>query len=229
MNFPLLIPGRFVKRDNRFLATVHVEGEDCLAHVPNSGRLEDLFTLDRTVWLEPAQSGARKTDYDIKLVEYGDVLVSVDARLPNPLFEQALRAGRLPGWDYLTIESEIPLSDSRLDFRITGSQGVCWVETKSVTMVEENVALFPDAPTLRGQKHLRALVTALQAGHQAAVVFVVQRPDADTFSPHKHADPTFTSALRWAEDEGVQIRVYVCQVSRKKISIEAEIPVEFME
>ncbi len=227
MDFPELIPAQFVRRDNRFRATVSVEGRQAWAHVPNSGRLSELFIPGRRVWLSEASNPNRKTPYDLKLVEYASVLVSVDARLPNPLFEEYLLAGASDAFgDIRSLKREVRLNESRLDFRLEGPEGVCWVETKSVTLVEKGVARFPDAPTARGRRHLLTLAEATQKGVRAAVVFVVQRPDAQVFSPHEAADPEFADILREIYKQGVQVRAYICQVSFVKILITGEIPCE---
>jgi len=225
MKFPQLIPGRFLNRDNRFRATVEVAGQEAWAHVPNSGRLHELFTPNRPIWLAPAASAKRKTAYDLKLVEYASVLVSVDARSPNPLFAEALAAGRIAGFPYPDVRPEVQYGDSRFDFRLSGPQGTCWVESKSVTLVEDGLAQFPDAPTIRGRKHLRGLRAARLAGDQAAVIFVIQRPDARRFAPYQETDPEFTDALIQAAAAGVAVRAFTCQVSHTEITIAAEIPV----
>lgn len=224
MRFPILVPGHFVCRDNRFRATVTVDRVDTWAHVPNSGRLGELFTPGRPIWLAPAMDPNRKTDYDLKLVEYAGVLVSVDARLPNPLFEEALTEGLLADFDFPTVEREVTRRDSRLDFRLSGPAGVCWVETKSVTLVEDGMALFPDAPTRRGHKHLLELIDAVKSGDRAAVVFVVQRPDARCFAPHRAADPAFADVLHQAAEAGVEVRACICRVTWDEIAIVGEIP-----
>lgn len=224
MRQPPLVQARFVRRDNRFRATVEVGGQETWAHVPNSGRLAELFTAGRAVWLAPVSAPHRKTGYDLKLVEMSGVLVSADARLPNPLFAEALASGGLPGWDAPSIEREVSYGHSRLDFRLSGPAGVCWVETKSVTLVQDGVALFPDAPTARGRRHLQTLMEAVQAGDRAAVVFVVQRPDARRFSPHREADPDFATALQQAACAGVAVRAYICHVDRHEIALAHEIP-----
>jgi sugar fermentation stimulation protein A len=225
MKFPALIPGRFVNRDNRFRATVKVDGLEQWAHVPNSGRLTELFTPGRPVWLSRVDGGHRKTRFDLKLVEYDFVLVSVDARLPNPLFAEALADGKLPDFSYPVVEREMTLDESRLDFRLSGPAGVCWVETKSVTLVEQGVARFPDAPTGRGSKHLQTLIKARRSGADAAVVFVVQRPDARQFKPHQQADPIFAKNLRQAAEANVRVLAYNCHVSMNSISLQGRIPV----
>jgi sugar fermentation stimulation protein A len=169
----------------------------------------------------------RKTPYDVKLVRYAGVWVSVDARLPNPLFAEAFSAGLLPGFEgYTRLQAEVALEDSRIDFLLTGPAGRCWVEAKSVTLVEDGIARFPDAPTERGRRHLRAMVRAVEQGDQAAAVFVVQRPDAHTFEAHAQADPDFDQALRQAMSAGVEALACRCHVSEAEISLATFIPVK---
>ncbi len=220
-----LIPGDFIRRDNRFRATVRVDGREVWAHVPNSGRLHDLFIPGRPVWLHPAANPARKTPYDLKLVQMPEALVSIDARLPNPLFAEAVAAGRLPEFSCHEIRPEVRYGDSRLDFRLLGPEGVCWVETKSVTLVTDGVACFPDAPTARGSRHLRELMDIVQNGERAAVVFIVQRQDAQSFAPAASVDPLFAQTLARAAASGVEIRAYVCRVDMTEILLDRAIPV----
>ncbi len=242
MNLPPLIAGRFLKRDNRFRVTVQlaneplvdepvankpVANEPVAAHLPNSGRLTELLTPGRRCWLAQFDAPHRKTDFDLKLVEYDGVLVSVDARLPNPLFAEALAVGRLtPFRGFRQIEREVPFGKSRLDFRLNGPSGVCWVEVKSVTLVEQGTSRFPDAPTARGARHLEELIAIVEAGERAAVAFVVQRPDARRFTPHHRADPTFSATLREAADQGVAVHAWTCTVQRREIAIARPIPVD---
>ena len=225
MKLPELIRGHFLKRDNRFRATVLVAGREAWAHVPNSGRLTDLFTPSRPVWLAPAASSLRKTAFDLKLVELGSRLVSVDARLPNPLFAEAIGAAVLPDLDYPRAEREVTWGHSRLDFRLSGPAGVCWVETKSVTLVENGVALFPDVPTGRGRRHLQALIELRRLGHRAVVAFIIQRPDAQGLAPHEQTDPQFAATLRQAVEAGVEARAFTCRVTLESIAIAGEAPV----
>jgi len=227
VKLPLLIAGRFVRRDNRFRVTVESEGQPVAVHLPNSGRLTELLIPGRPCWLVPCSGPRRKTRFDLKLVEYADVLVSVDARLPNHLFAEALKAGRLaPFQDYVHFEREVRLGDSRLDFRLSMPDGVCWVEIKSVTLVEEGAACFPDAPTARGARHVQELTTAVGRGEQAAIVFIVQRPDARCFVPHDSADPAFGAVLREAASAGVGVYAWTCEVNRRAIEIAKQIPVD---
>ena len=233
MQFPPLVEGRFIKRLNRFAALVDVDRREYLAHVPNSGRLGELLVPGYRVLLAPAptpthmeRKTARKTAYDLALVDTGGALASADARLPNRLVAESLAAGRLPQFaGYPDIRPESTFGDSRLDFRLSGPAGVCYVETKSVTLVEDGVALFPDAPTLRGVKHLHSLMAALDAGCAAAVIFVIQRADADAFTPHDAADPLLGQTLRQAVTAGVSAYAYRCRLDEKSIALADAIPV----
>ena len=223
-----LTAGRFVRRDNRFRVTVEVEGQKTWAHLPNSGRLAELLTPGREVRLLSKPGPHRKTPYDLKLVRYAGVWVSVDARLPNPLFAEAFHHGTLTEFEgHTEIRPEVTLDDSRIDFRLTGPAGLCWVETKSVTLVEGGIARFPDAPTGRGRRHVQALVHAVERGDRAAVVFVVQRPDARAFEPHAGADPHFARTLHRAAAAGVTVLAYRCRVSEDEITLDAPIPVRW--
>jgi sugar fermentation stimulation protein A len=216
-----------VRRDNRFRVTVEVDGEPVAAHLPNSGRLTELLTSRRRCWLEPISGPHRKTDFDLKLVEYAGGLVSVDARLPNPLLAEALEEGRLDAFqDYSSLQREVRLGESRVDFRLRTPRGLTWIEAKSVTLVEQGLALFPDAPTARGARHARELTKAVRDGDGAAIIFVIQRSDAGRFAPHDAADPTFGEALRAAVARDVDVYASTCQVSRDAITIAGQVPVD---
>ena len=212
-------------RDNRFRARALLEDREVAVHVPNSGRLRELLVPERPVWLAPAGAVGRKTAYDLALVELDSGLVSVDARLPNALFHEALLQGCW-GWEgYSAIRREVQCGASRLDFCLTGPAGRCWVEVKSVTLVREGVALFPDAPTTRGVRHVRELTRAVADGDAAAVVFIVQRADAVRFRPYAEHDPDLAAALVAAQAAGVQVRAFGCQVSTTGMRLDRELPV----
>jgi sugar fermentation stimulation protein A len=193
--------------------------------LPNSGRLGELLTPGRELRLAPISSSHRKTSYDLKLVRYAGVWISVDARLPNPLFAEAFGDGRLAEFSMSTdLRREVRLGDSRIDFLLNGPAGQCWVETKSVTLVEDGSALFPDAPTERGRRHLGEMANAVRQGDQAAIVFIIQRPDARALRPHYRADPDFARALQRAVKAGVRALAYRCLVSEQEIVLEESIP-----
>ncbi len=224
-----LIPATFVKRDNRFRVTVQVKGDLVWAHLPNSGRLRELLIPGRRVLLAAAQAPGRRTPYDLLMVDLDGTLVSIDARKPGPLLHEALQAGWLKEFaGYAQIRREVIYGQSRLDLALEGGSegGRYFIEAKSVTLVEKGVALFPDAPTQRGRRHLGELVRATGEGHQAAVVFVVQRDDAVSFSPHEKADPAFGQALREAAQAGVEVYAYKCRVSEREVTLNTLLPVE---
>ncbi len=227
MRFPPLVEGRFIKRLNRFAALVDVERREYLAHVPNSGRMGELLVPGFRVLLVPAPQGtSRKTSFDLALVDTGDALSSADARLPNKLVAEALARRWMPQFGgYPVVRGEQVFGESRLDFLLERPEGKCYVETKSVTLVEDGVGLFPDAPTVRGVKHLRSLMAARDAGHEAAVVFVIQRADADAFAPHDVADPLLGATLREAVAAGVDAWAYRCRVSEQCIILADQVPV----
>ena len=215
-------------RSNRFVAIMRMgDGREVTAHVANSGRLEELLTPDNPMLMAKAPDGTgRKTEYDLVLVETDGVLVSADARLPNTLVREAIGDGRIPellGYEH--VASEVTFDDSRLDIVLSGSPGLCYVEVKSVTLVENGAGLFPDAPTERGRKHVTALLKAAGQGHRAAAVFVIQRPDVEAFSPNWEADPRFCETLQESAERGGEVYAYRCSVSRTSIEISDPVPV----
>jgi sugar fermentation stimulation protein A len=178
------------------------------------------------VWLAPAAASHRKTAYDLRLVDLEGTLVSVDARLPGPLLAEALEAGEIPGFRPLSVQHEVSFGSSRLDLRLQTPEGAHWVEAKSVTLVCSGTALFPDAPTARGRRHLEELIRAVSGGEGGSVFFVVQRPDARRFAPHPEADPSFADPLRSARHAGVAVRAFTCRVSLREVRLGSEITVD---
>lgn len=221
------VEGRFMARNNRFRVTVEVAGQRVAAHLPNSGRLRELLVPGRRVLLAEQDRPGRRTRYDLGLVEVEDHWVSVDARLPNDLVEEALRDGRLaPFAGYSTVHREAAWGRSRFDFRLEGTgQPPCLIEVKSVTLVVEGLGCFPDAVTLRGRRHLIELAEAVTEGYRAAVVFVVQRDDALGLRPHDESDPDFGSELRQRLRQGVEVYAYRCRVDPQRIEIDQPLPV----
>ena len=236
MRLGALIPGQFVRRLNRFAALVEVGGRRALAHVANSGRLGELLVPGHAVYLRCPPAEGRRCPYDLALVQYRGRLVSVDARLPNLLVAEALAAGRIaPLCGYPLTRAEVRQGSHRLDFVLERPGARCLVEAKSCTLVEGGVALFPDAPTERGRRHVELLTRAVQHAPRprgrtdAAVVFVVQRADAVAFRPHAEADPALALALARAARAGVRILAYRCRVTRRMIAITDPLRVEIGE
>jgi sugar fermentation stimulation protein A len=223
---PGLVEGRFIVRLNRFAARMEVAGREVMVHLANSGRLGELLVPGYRMLLRPVEGSHRKCPFDLALVDLGSTLCSADARLPNNLLAEAIESGRMaefPG--YSRIKREVTYGESRLDLLLENAGLPCLVETKSVTLVEDGRALFPDAPTLRGVKHLNSLIRATSEGYRAAVVFVVQRDDATEFAPHDRADPMLGETLRRAVNSGVEAFAYCCRVSEREIQLANRIPI----
>jgi sugar fermentation stimulation protein A len=205
---------------------VALDGRLVEAHVPNPGRMEELFTPRRSVWLAERREPGRRTGYDLLLVRTRRGYVSLDSRLPPRLLEEALCAGYAPGFGPITgIEREVTRGASRFDLLLHEGEGTTLVEVKSCTLVVRGSALFPDAPTVRGARHARHLAAIAREGGSTAIVFVIQRADAARFSPNDRTDPDFGQALREAAATGVALRAYACEVSRRMIAIAREVPV----
>jgi sugar fermentation stimulation protein A len=222
-----LVEGRFVARDNRFRVTVEVDGREMWAHLPNSGRLGELLVAGRRVILVRKATTGRKTGFDLSLIEHEDRWISVDARLPNDLVEEALLAGRLdPLAGYPALRREVIHGRSRFDFVLEAPERPpCLVEAKSITLVVDGLGCFPDAVTLRGRRHVNELAMAVAAGYRAAVIFVVQRDDALGVRPHEESDPEFSRALREAAEQGVEVYAYGCRVEPERVDITGPLPV----
>lgn len=233
-----LIPARFMVRENRFLARVDVEGKVKLAHLPNTGRLKEILTEGRRLYLDRADNPKRKTKYTALLADMDGVLVSIDSNVVNRMVHEHLADKKFPPFSgYDKIKKEWKYENSRFDLIL--SQGKSSkesssdktpdlvVEVKGVTLMRDSVALFPDAETLRGRKHLMELIKLKGMGYRyrAAVVFVAQREDATSFSPNAENDPRFTEALSEAKGGGVEIYAFASVVTLKGIEILREIPV----
>ena len=231
----------FLRRLNRFAVEVERDGRVLRAHLANSGRLTELLERGRHTILVAGNAPGRKTRYDLALVRFQGIWVSVDARKPGPLLAEAIAEGRLPefaGYRLLRGEPPVPkpapdqsrneskteVHGGRFDLLLEGPRGPCYVETKCVTLVEERRALFPDARTQRGAKHMRALASLAEQGTEAAVVFVVQRPDAEEFAPNWKSDPTFGWELVAARRAGVRILACRARVTPYEVAILDTIP-----
>lgn len=225
-----LVAARFVRRLNRFAVLVRLpDGKVVEAHLPNSGRLQEVLRPDNEVWLVPRSGRGRRTAYDVSLGRDGETMVCVDARLPPQLLLEGIYAGKVRVFGkVLGVQPEIAYGNHRLDLclQVAHEPPSHWlVETKSVTLVVNGIALFPDAPTVRGQEHLQLLTTLRREGIPTAVVFVVQRPDAKCFRPHESADPIFARYLREAAQAGVLVRAYTCSVTLREIRVIRPIPI----
>lgn len=202
----------FLCRVNRFIAKCLVDGAETTVHVKNTGRLRELLVPDAACWLEKSGNPARKTLYDLVAVEKDGRIINIDSQAPNLIAQEWVRSG---GWgDVTDVRSEVTWGDSRFDLSCMQGDTQCLIEVKGVTLFnEEGVAVFPDAPTSRGAKHLRGLIEAQRAGMKSGLIFVIMKEDAAGLMPNAVTDPIFAAALREAHSAGVRIVAACCHVT----------------
>ena len=228
MNYKNILPGIFLSRPNRFIAHVQIGGEICVCHLKNTGRCRELLVPGAKVYVEESENPARKTKYDLIAVEkrnppLGDLLINMDSQAPNKAAQEFLPK-LLPGLTLL--RPETVWGNSRFDFYAKTNTGEKWfLEVKGVTLEENGVARFPDAPTERGAKHLLELCRCVQEGYHAAVLFVIQMKGISRFEPNTATDPKFAKALRAAADHGVKIFAYDCLVTPDSMTVDALVPI----
>lgn len=222
MTYQTVLPGVFLSRPNRFIAHVEIAGEVCVCHVKNTGRCRELLTPGAKVYVEESGNPARKTKYDLIAVEKGKLLINMDSQSPNKAAGEFLPK-LLP--DLTLLRPETVHGDSRFDFYAETGAGEKWfIEVKGVTLEENGVARFPDAPTQRGAKHLHGLCRCVEEGYRAAALFVIQMKGATRFEPNEATDPAFAAALRQASERGVKLLAYDCLVAPDSMVIDQ--PVE---
>ncbi len=223
MEYANISPARFLSRPNRFIARVELEGREETVHVKNTGRCRELLVPGARVWLERSDNPARRTAYDLVAVEKGTRLINMDAQAPNKVFGEWARRGGIPGLTLL--RPETVWGSSRFDFYWESTLERGFVEVKGVTLEVDGAAYFPDAPTLRGVKHLRELIAARQQGYRTAVCFVIQMKDIAFFSPNDVTHPEFGQALREAAAAGVEVWARDCIVTPDSLVLDAPVPV----
>jgi len=222
-----MVTGTFQERPNRFLALVRVNGTTVPCFLPNPGRLHELLVPDVKVILTEAPKGNRKTPYDLIGVWANDHKISVDSRVPNQLLLEALRNRELEEFSmYRVVKPEWSFDHTRFDFLLTDREEKCLLEVKSCTLVEGGRALFPDAPTERGRRHILDLIEARKEGYRACVLFLVQRTDAQRFSPNDATDPKFGRTLRRAATEGVEVYAYFSEFIEDEIMLRGRVEVD---
>ncbi len=227
MNYRNIIKAQFIERPNRFIAKCDLDGKIIIAHVRNTGRCRELLVPGVTVYLEKMDNGKRKTEFSLICVEKGDRLINIDSTAPNKVFKEALENGtlELPDLDSLTlIKAEKQYLESRFDFYLETGTKKAFVEVKGVTLEESNTALFPDAPTERGIKHMKELVKAVSEGYEAYMVFIVQMKGVSSFSPNIKTHPEFGYELRKAYEAGVHVLCYDCFIGEASISLGDYVP-----
>ena len=225
MRYGTVVKGHFLRRPNRFIAHVETEDGVQVCHVKNTGRCQELLLPGAVVYLERATNPNRKTLYDLIAVEKGDLLINMDAQAPNRVFAEWTAQGHFLS-DLRAIHPEYRYGDSRLDFALETGTGLHLVEVKGVTLEEGGVVRFPDAPTVRGVKHIHELQKAVQVGIPSVLFFVIQMQGVAYFTPNDDTHPAFGQALREATAAGVQVLAYDCTVAPNSLEIHAPVPVK---
>lgn len=209
MKYKKVVQGEFIARPNRFIAHVNIDGEMQVCHVKNTGRCKELLVPGASVFLEESDNPARKTKYDLIAVYKGDKLINMDSQAPNKVFYEWAEDYFKP--DY--IKPEFTYKKSRFDCYMEVGTKKIFVEVKGVTLENDGVASFPDAPTERGIKHLLELSDAVQNGYTCYVFFIVQMHGVLHFEPNYERHKEFAEALKFAKDSGVNVRCLDCNVT----------------
>jgi len=216
----------FLRRLKRFSALVELEGKEEIAYLPNTGRIWELLTPGQQVFVVKKHGLQRKTIWDLYLFPSGKILVWADPRATNSLVFEALKEGSFPQFrGFHSIYREVTFKGSRFDFLLVGDDQKYLLEAKSVTLVQDGRALFPDAPTRRGTRQLEGLMEARKEGYGAGIVFIIQREDACVFSPNEGIDPQLSDALYRASEVGIKTYAYSSQVRVDEISLGEELGV----
>lgn len=226
--WPELIPGRLIRRYKRFLADVELHGgKTVTAHCANSGKMTECCRAGRPVWLSFHDNPKRKLKYTWELIEMPGSPVGVNTQVPNPLVAESVKAGCIPELSgYSDVRREVKAGTrSRLDILLRGAKRAdCYVEVKNCTLVQKGMAAFPDAVSLRGQKHLTEMEKLIAAGHRCVMFYLIQRMDAEYFRPADFIDPEYGKKLRQAHKKGVEILVYDVAIDHKSVCLRRKIP-----
>ena len=223
MHYANMVPGTFLARPNRFIAHVEIDGQTQVVHVKNTGRCRELLPVGAQVWCQKSDNPSRKTKYDLITVRKGSRLINMDSQAPNLAAKEWLAAGGLGEIEQLRAETRH--GDSRFDFSFRKNGKTCFLEVKGVTLENDGICAFPDAPTERGAKHLRGLTEAAKNGYGAYVLFVIQMTDVQHLHPNDATDPEFGKALREAAANGVEVLAVDCDVTVEEMKLRDFVPV----
>jgi sugar fermentation stimulation protein A len=218
MEYKNIKQAKFLSRPNRFIANIEIGGKTEICHIKNTGRCKELLTPDAVVFVQESDNNNRKTKYDLISVYKGKRLINIDSQVPNKVFYEWMLDNNLFG-EITLIKPECKYKNSRFDFYIETAAKKIFVEVKGVTLEENGIAMFPDAPTERGIKHITELCQCIREGYEAYIVFVIQMKDVLYFTPNIKTHKAFGDALISAEKQGVKIMALDCEV--KKTSIKA--------
>lgn len=221
ITYPNMVPGTFRARPNRFIAYVEIEGQEEICHVKNTGRCKELLIPGVKVWCQHHDDPSRKTAWSLIAVQKGERLINMDSQIPNKLAYDYVNQGGL-GFLPTLVKAEKTYGASRFDLYYEAGERRGFVEVKGVTLEQDGIARFPDAPTERGRKHLLELQKAVSEGYEAWVLFVIQMSDIRHFEPNVATDPDFAEALRRVAQNGVHIKAVECAVTPDSLVITKE-------
>ena len=217
MHYQTMVPGIFLARPNRFIAHIEIDGKLEICHVKNTGRCRELLPPGAKVWCQAFDKANRKTKFDLITVEKGPRLINMDSQAPNAAAREWLLSGGLG--EITDCKVEFTHGDSRFDFSFLKDGKRCFLEVKGVTLEQDGVCAFPDAPTQRGVKHLQGLTKLANEGYGAYVLFVIQMEGVEYLHPNDLTDPAFGAALRQAADAGVTVLAVDCKVTTDSMVI----------
>lgn len=218
MRYTNIHKGTFISRPNRFIANVMIDGREEVCHVKNTGRCRELLVEGCTVWLEHSDSELRKTAFDLVAVEKGHRFINMDSQAPNKAVVEWLREKK-PFGEGFCVYPERKYGNSRFDFYMESQDRKIFMEVKGCTLEKDGVVLFPDAPTLRGVKHIRELSRCLDEGYEAYIMILVQMSDVKYFTPNYDTHHEFGEALEKAAQKGVKILCYDCDVTPDSMTV----------
>ena len=226
MKYSNIICGEFISRPNRFCAIVNIDGVQTVCHVKNTGRCKEILVPGCKVYLEESSNTSRKTKYDVVALEKGKRIINIDSFAPNLAIGEWLTGGGLFKNPVL-VKSECSYKSSRFDFFVKAENKEIFIEVKGVTLENNGVVMFPDAPTQRGVKHLKELMECVKDGYEAYVIFVVQMKDVLYFTPNREMHKEFADALIVCRDNGVNVRCVDCNVTRDGMEIRDKVKIVF--
>lgn len=218
---PALLEGQFLKRYKRFFADFLLEGELQVAHVANTGSMKSCLQAGAPCLVSPASNPERKLRWSLEALQINGTWVGVNTARPNQLVAEAFQQKTIAEYtDFTQMQSEVKINaQSRIDFLLTSAKRRRYVEVKNVTLAEGQVAFFPDAVTERGQKHLQELMQLTEQGHEAEILFVVQRSDCRIFSAADFIDPEYAKLLKMAKEKGVRVSAYAVDISPEELKL----------
>ncbi|ALO15152.1 Sugar fermentation stimulation protein A [Salinivirga cyanobacteriivorans] len=224
-----LVHGRLIRRYKRFLADVKLEdGQEITAHCTNSGSMKTCLEEGAEVYLSPVDDPKRKTQFTWEMIMINGKWIGINTNHPNLLAYEAIRSGQVPGLrGYDEVKREVKFQDSRFDVMAKSDKETCFIEVKNVTMKDGDFALFPDAKTERGRKHLQTLIRVKEESLRAVMFYVVQRMDVAKAGPAVDIDPAYADALKKAIDSGVEVIAMQAEVSPDGIDLVKETPFQW--